>query len=117
MASSIDDSLADQISVHNARAMGHPQLVRATGDFATVLGQGAFATVYLGKIGGKSVAVKVDSPKLLKEGEKIRLVLEQQYAHCYGDAALQESNTAAHTDRQCLRRARGGDGECVCLAT
>ena len=29
-----------------------------------------------------------------------------EYAHCYGDAALQESNTAAHTDRQCLRRAR-----------
>jgi serine/threonine protein kinase len=81
MASSIDDSLADQISVHNARAMAHPQLVRATGDFATVLGQGAFATVYLGKIGGKRVAVKVDSPKLLKEGEKTRLMLEQQYVY------------------------------------
>jgi hypothetical protein len=29
-----------------------------------------------------------------------------EYAHCYGEAALQESNTAAHTDRQCLRRVR-----------
>jgi serine/threonine protein kinase len=61
--------------------MVHSQLVRATDEFATVLGRGAFATVYLGKIGGKRVAVKVDSPELLKEGEKTRLMLEQQYIY------------------------------------
>jgi serine/threonine protein kinase len=37
--------------------------------------------VYLGKISGRSVAVKVDSPKLLKENEKTQQMLKQQYVY------------------------------------
>jgi serine/threonine protein kinase len=51
-----------------AHACTHEQLLRATNNFATVLGKGAFATVYAGRLNGEKVAVKVEIERARRGG-------------------------------------------------
>jgi serine/threonine protein kinase len=88
----LDEALAARVRAHHLHEISHLQLVRATDDFATVLGRGAFATVYKGVMSGsgETVAVKVDSPGLANKDEKTSQLLEQQYVYeieiLYGNA-------------------------------
>jgi hypothetical protein len=77
------DEYAARIRAHDMHELAYSQLVQATDDFKTVLGNGAFATVYLGLMSGsgQSVAVKVDSPALADAEEKMREMMELQYVY------------------------------------
>jgi tRNA A-37 threonylcarbamoyl transferase component Bud32 len=80
----------EKMSVHRVEAAltpytgyqrTHAELEAASGGFSNVLGQGAFATVYLGTLKGEKVAIKVDSPALAKADEKTRMLLENQFVY------------------------------------
>jgi serine/threonine protein kinase len=61
-----------------AKEVSYDFLVSSTQQFQTVLGEGAFATVYLGTLTGKKVAVKVEKTiDDLNDAKMSRLLIEQ----------------------------------------
>jgi hypothetical protein len=69
------------LSSYSEYAISQRKLDKAAGGFRSVLGKGAFATVYLGVLKGVKVAIKVDSPALMKQSKKMRRIVEQQYIY------------------------------------
>jgi hypothetical protein len=73
--------LDDALFTYDEYKITHAELEEASGRFGKVLGRGAFATVYLGVLEGEKVAIKVDSPELLKQDKKTKAILEKQFIY------------------------------------
>jgi hypothetical protein len=79
-----NQQLKAALSAASQHVLCYDQLSDATNSFAAnkVLGQGAFATVYLGQLGKRKVAVKKEKPVVVEEEalEKTLQLLEQQFS-------------------------------------
>jgi hypothetical protein len=76
--------LTAALNAASKHVLRYDQLQDATNSFAAskVLGQGAFATVYLGQLGKRKVAVKKEKPVVVEKEalEKTLQLLEQQFS-------------------------------------
>jgi hypothetical protein len=79
-----NQQLKAALNAASEHVLRYDQLRDVTNGFAAnkVLGQGAFATVYLGQLGKRKVAVKKEKPVVVEEEalEKTLQLLEQQFS-------------------------------------